>query len=79
MACFSGGIYKSTLVAKGKLVVYIEAKVSPHDIAAIYVIVTEAGGRVSTIDGRPLNYLKGFNSAIVSNDVVHDKLIELAA
>lgn len=79
MACFSGGIYKSTLVAKGKLVGYIEAKVQPHDLAAIDVIVNEAGGRVTTIDGEPLNYRQGFNSAIVSNGVVHDKLIELAS
>lgn len=78
MACFSGGIYKSTLVARGRLAGYIEAKVSPHDIAAIDVIVTEAGGRVTTIDGQLLDYRQGFNSAIVSNGVVHDKLIGLA-
>jgi fructose-1,6-bisphosphatase/inositol monophosphatase family enzyme len=79
MTCFSGGIYKSTLVARGRLAGYIEAKVSPHDIAAIDVIVTEAGGRLSTIDGQSLDYRQGFSSAIVSNGVVHDKLIELAA
>lgn len=77
MACFSGGIYKSTLVASGRLVGYIESKVSPHDIAAIDVIITEAGGRLSTLSGQPLDYRQGFNSAIISNGVVHDKLIEL--
>lgn len=78
MAPFSGGIYKSTLVARGKLVAYIESKVSPHDLAAIDVIITEAGGRVSTIDGQQLNYEQGFNSAIISNGIVHDKLVKLA-
>jgi len=77
-APFSGGIYKSTLVARGKIVAYIESEVSPHDLAAIDVIVTEAGGKVTTIDGQQLNYEKGFNSAIISNGIVHDKLVGLA-
>ena len=40
MTCFSGGIYKSTLVARGRLAGYIKVKVSPHDIAVINVIFT---------------------------------------
>lgn len=79
IAGFSGGIYKSTLVARGRIAAYIESKVAPHDIAAIHTIVTEAGGRLSSIDGQPLSYKEGFSSAIISNGVVHDKLIELAA
>lgn len=79
IAGFSGGIYKSTLVARGRIAAYIEAKVAPHDIAAIHTIVTEAGGRVSSIDGRPLSYKEGFTSAIISNGIVHDKLVDLAA
>ncbi len=78
IAGFSGGIYKSTLVARGRIAAYIEAKVAPHDIAAIHTIVTEAGGRVSSINGQPLSYTAGFTSAIISNGIVHDKLIELA-
>lgn len=77
-APFSGGIYKSTLVARGRTVAYIESKVRPHDLAAIDVIVTEAGGKVSTIEGYPLDYAQGFESAIVSNGVVHDELVALA-
>ena len=79
MACFSGVIYKSTLVARGRIAGYIEAQVNPHDIAAIHVLVTEAGGRLSTIEGQPLDYRQGFNSAIVSNGLVHDSLLELAS
>jgi fructose-1,6-bisphosphatase/inositol monophosphatase family enzyme len=79
MACFSGGIYKSTLVAKGKMAGYIESKVSPHDLAAIDVIVTEAGGRVSTMSGEKLDYINGFTNAIISNGIVHDELVRFAS
>ncbi len=75
MAAFSGAVYKSCLVARGKFVGYIET-VTAHDIAAIHVIVENAGGKVTAIDGSPLDYSKRFLGAIISNGVVHEKLIE---
>lgn len=75
MATFSGAVYKSCLVAKGKFVGYIET-VNAHDIAAIHIIVENAGGKVTAIDGSPLDYSKPFKGAIISNGVVHEKLVE---
>jgi fructose-1,6-bisphosphatase/inositol monophosphatase family enzyme len=73
---FSGAVYKSCLVAKGKFEGYIEYGVSTYDIAAIQMIVEEAGGKVTNLKGKRLDYSAPFKGAIVSNTLVHDKLVE---
>ncbi len=73
----SGAVFKSSLVAKGKLVAYIEAGVGAHDMAAVQVIIEEAGGKVTGFGGELLNYSKPFKGAVVSNGIVHEQLIEM--
>ncbi len=73
---FNGAIYKCCLIAIGKLVGYGEEGVSAHDLAAVHVIVLGAGGKITSMDGKELDYSKPFKGAIVSNNVTHDKLIE---
>ncbi|MEI7720086.1 MAG: inositol monophosphatase [bacterium] len=73
----SGAVYKSTLVARGKLAGYIEAGVCAHDMAAVQVIVEEAGGRVTGMQGEVLDYNRPFQGAITSNSVVHERLVEI--
>lgn len=72
-----GAVYKSTLIAQGRLVAYFESKLSAHDVAAVQLIVEEAGGRVSGMGGERLDYSKKFEGAIVSNGVVHDELVKI--
>lgn len=79
LACFSGAVYKSCLVAKGKLVGYLERGVSAHDMAAAHVIVEEAGGKVTDFNGGPLDYSKPFSGAIVSNGRAHAELVACVA
>ena len=45
-------------------------------MAAVHVIVEEAGGKVTAFDDSRLDYSKPFRGAIVSNGVVHDELME---
>ncbi|MDB5186384.1 MAG: inositol monophosphatase/fructose,6-bisphosphatase family protein [Candidatus Saccharibacteria bacterium] len=78
-ATFSGAVYKASLVARGKFVGYIEEKVGPHDMAAVQVIVEEAGGKITGLDGRKLDYRTPFKGAITSNGLVHDELVRLTA
>lgn len=78
MASFSGGIYKGTLVACGKVVAYTQAWSFPHDVAALHTIVTEAGGKVSAVDGGLLDYRKGFRGALISNGKVHEQIVTMA-
>lgn len=76
IATFSSAIRKSVLIASGKFVGYIEDIVKNHDIAAVQVIVEEAGGVVTGLDGKPLDYLKPFQGVVVSNGIVHDDLVK---
>lgn len=75
LALFSGAVYKSVLVARAKTVGYFESKVNAHDMAAVEVIVAEAGGKVTGFAGEQLNYSKPFKGAVVSNGLVHDELL----
>lgn len=75
LVTFSGAVYKSCLVARGRLVGYIEGGVNAHDMAAVQVIVEEAGGKVTGFDGVKLNYAKPFKAAIVSNGIGHEQLV----
>lgn len=76
LATFSGAVYKACLVAKGKFVGFHGDGTNAHDIAAIHVIVEEAGGKVTDEKGEELDYTKPFKGAVVSNGVVHDEIIE---
>jgi inositol-phosphate phosphatase / L-galactose 1-phosphate phosphatase / histidinol-phosphatase len=75
LASFSGSVYRSCLVAQGKLVGYVEKDINPHDLAAVEVIVKEAGGMVTDFAGNPLDYSKAFKGAIISNTVTHNDLL----
>jgi histidinol-phosphatase len=64
-----GDFWQHMLVAEGVLDLAAEPIVNAWDLAALQVIVTEAGGRFTDLDGRP-----GFNHGTVlsSNGLVHD-------
>lgn len=76
LTCFSGAVYKCCLLAKGKLVGYVENGVNAHDLAAAQVIVEGAGGKITSVDGSLLEYSKPFKGAIASNGVVHESMIK---
>lgn len=77
MAAFSGAVAKSVRVAEGRFVGYIEELVNPHDMAAVDLIVSQSGGKVTNFYGGRLDYSRPFQGAIVSNNLVHDELIGL--
>jgi histidinol-phosphatase len=60
------------LVAEGSAEAMIEAEISPWDIAAMLVIVEEAGGRLTDLDGRPTIEA---GHAIASNGALHEELL----
>lgn len=74
---FSGAVYKSCLVARGKFEGYIESGLGAHDMAAVQVIVEEAGGKITGIAGNKLDYSKPFKGAIVSNKIVHEEVVKI--
>jgi histidinol-phosphatase len=62
------------LLARGALDVVIESDVSVLDIAALTVIVREAGGTLTDLDGAPVG-LKT-TSVLASNGVLHEPVLE---
>jgi histidinol-phosphatase len=69
-----GDFWGHMLVAQGAAETMIEYGVKPWDMAAPYVVLTEAGGRMTDLDGRA-----SWTAANVlsSNGVLHDDLLAL--
>lgn len=68
-----GDFYMYHLVATGRVDAVIEAAISIWDIAAITVIVREAGGTVTDIQGQAIS--KDTASLIATNGVLHDTVM----
>jgi len=72
-----GDFWGHMLVARGAAEVMVESELYEWDFAPLEVIVTEAGGRVTQVDGSPPVH---GGSLISSNGRVHDEVVrELAA
>ncbi len=61
------------LLAAGKIEAVIESNIGILDIAALTVIVEEAGGRVSDLEGAPIGL--GSKSILASNGALHDTIL----
>ncbi len=60
------------LVAEGSAEAMLEGDISPWDIAAMLVIVEEAGGRLTDLDGNPTIEA---GHAITSNGALHEDIL----
>ncbi len=65
------------LVAWGRLDAYWEVKIKPWDIAAGVLLVQEAGGIVTALDGGPFEL--GRPQILASNGAVHEEMVTLLA
>ena len=65
-----------TLVAEGKAEIYYELDLKPWDLAPCKLIVEEAGGRFTDVDGLPTIYS---GSALATNGHLHDAALALVA
>ncbi|MDP9329187.1 MAG: histidinol-phosphatase [Actinomycetota bacterium] len=67
-----GDFWGHVLVARGAAEAMIEPELALWDYAALSVIVEEAGGRVSALDGGQLRH---GGSVLSSNGAIHDELV----
>jgi histidinol-phosphatase len=67
-----GDFWGYTLVAEGAAEAMVEADLSSWDMAAPLVVVEEAGGRMTTFDGRRTIHER---SALASNGILHEELV----
>ena len=66
-----------SLVALGGFDGMIFLGKSAHDVAAIKIIVEEAGGKVTDLHGNDQLYNNTIFGAIVSNKIIHDDLVNI--
>ncbi len=72
---FGGMVYQCCLIARGKLDARLFPGYGAHDMAAAKLLVEEAGGTVTDIDGKHQRYDRAIRGAIVSNGVIHQELL----
>jgi len=71
-----GDFWGHVLVARGAAEAMAEPDLQPWDVAALSVIVAEAGGRLTDFSGGPF---RGRGSCLTTNGLVHDEILaELA-
>lgn len=71
--------YPAALLAAGEFDGAIWGGASTWDIAAIKIIVEEAGGVVTDLEGHEQRYDQPLNGAIISNGHLHDVLLAIVA
>ncbi len=71
-------MYEAMLVATGQIVATVFPGAGCHDAVSAKLIVEEAGGKVTDVFGDEQRYDQPIKGAIISNGLVHDKLVELA-
>jgi len=71
-----GDYFGYTFVARGQAEAMIDIDLKPWDLAALKVIIEEAGGRFTNFAGEPTIY---GGSAVASNGLVHDEILRIIA
>ena len=69
-----GDFYQHMLVAEGAGEIAIDPEVMPWDIAALQIIVEEAGGRATTLDGERSIY---GDSLVTTNGLAHEEVLKI--
>ena len=69
-----GDYHAYTFVARGQAELCVEVDVKPWDLADVKILVEEAGGRFTDLEGRSTIYA---GNALVSNGRLHDRVLAL--
>ena len=69
-----GDFWAHMLVAEGGIDIAIEPQVAHWDMAAVQIIVDEAGGRFTSLDGKPR---ADAGSGVSTNGVLHGEVLRL--
>jgi histidinol-phosphatase len=69
-----GDLWSYMLLAEGAIDIVAEFDLQPYDLAAVIPIIEEAGGRFTSIDGRPGPW---HGTALATNSLLHDAVFAL--
>lgn len=73
--CLGSSVVEGSLVAAGRMEGYCMLAMKPWDVAVTSLLVTEAGGAVSRVDGTPFEVTGP--DAIFANAILHGPLVDL--
>lgn len=68
-----GDFWSYMLLSEGAVDLAAEPELALHDMAAVSIVVTEAGGRFTNLDGQDGPHGPG---AIATNSLLHDEVVE---
>lgn len=74
---FLSFIYGGIQVANGKFIGGVFYNPYAHDVATLKIIVEEAGGKVTDLNGEERRYDEDGIGCIVSNGILHDELLKI--
>lgn len=75
--CHCAAVIGLCSIATGDMDAYVHVQLNPWDFAAAMVIVEEAGGRVTRLDGSTLSLFKGHGGVLASNGRIHEELRQI--
>jgi len=73
--CLGSAVIEGCFTAMGRIDCFVMTMSYPWDIAAISLIVEEAGGKSTRLDGKPLRF-EDAEQAVFSNKCLHGILLE---
>lgn len=73
--CLGSAVIEGCFTACGRLDCFVMTMSYPWDIAAISLLVEEAGGRSSHINGTPIRFVDG-EQVVFSNGLLHEILVK---
>lgn len=74
--CFGSAVIEGCFTACGRLDCFVMTMSYPWDIAAIALLVEEAGGKSTHIDGSEMQFVDA-EQVIFSNGLLHETLVEV--
>ncbi len=73
--CMGSAVLEGAFVAAGRMEAYCMLAMKPWDVAVVGLLVTEAGGKASRLDGGPFS-IEG-PDALFSNGRLHEELLKV--
>jgi myo-inositol-1(or 4)-monophosphatase len=75
--CFCSAVVSLCSISTGDLDAYVHVGLAPWDYAASQLIVEEAGGRATRLDGSELNVFQKKRGILATNALVHEEYLAL--
>jgi myo-inositol-1(or 4)-monophosphatase len=77
LRCHGSAVASICQIATGDIDAYVHVTLHPWDFAAAQLIVEEAGGTATRLDGAPLEVFDGKKGVMISNGALHAPMMRL--